>query len=82
MSGKAPVLRGRMAGRGADRRARVWRRYCETFHLHPPEPGYRVAHCPGPASPCKESGYIIEIAGEAEGAPPGFEIGRAGRLAP
>ena len=81
MSDKVPVLRGRIVGRGPDRRARVWCQYCETFHLHSPEPGYRVAHCPGapvgPESPYKESGYIIEVAGEAEGAPPGFETGRA-----
>jgi len=37
----------------------VWCQYCERWHRHGEDYGHRVAHCDYPASPYKETGYVL-----------------------
>lgn len=33
--------------------------HCRVWHYHGAAPGHRVAHCPDPRSPFKETGYTL-----------------------
>ena len=61
LRGEVPVLEAEPVGHGEDRRWRVWCVYCEGYHHHGPEPGFRVAHCGGSPSPYRETGYFLRL---------------------
>ena len=62
LKGEVPVLEAVPVGRGERRRWRVWCVYCEGYHHHAPEAGYRRAHCGGnPSSPYRETGYFLRL---------------------
>jgi hypothetical protein len=41
---------------------RVWCDWCERWHIHSPEEGHRVAHCPCYRSPYSTTGYVLLLA--------------------
>ena len=63
LKGEVPVLEAVPVGRGEGRRWRVWCVFCERYHHHAPEEGYRVAHCGSNPSPYREreTGYFLRL---------------------
>ena len=63
LKGEVAVLEAEPFGRGEGRCWRVWCVFCERYHHHAPEPGYRAAHCaPDSTSPYRETGYFLRLA--------------------
>lgn len=63
MRKKLPVLMCREVPprrRGSVASWECWCPFCACYHVHGDGPGHRVAHCNDPASPFRNTGYVLK----------------------